>query len=138
MSSPARAVIDLEAPPCPVDVLAQAGAGTGRLAVARVDGQSAVVACAAASPLHLFTPRPRGAAVWAVATTHGGGVLAGDHIDLEVDVGLGAGAIVATQSNTRVYRSSGAVATQRLRASIASAAALAVLPEPTAPFAGSR
>ena len=66
MSSPARAVIDLEAPACPVDVLAQTGAGTGRLAVARVDGQSAVVACAAASPLHLFTPRPRGAAVWAV------------------------------------------------------------------------
>ncbi|MFL5274748.1 MAG: urease accessory protein UreD [Anaeromyxobacteraceae bacterium] len=112
--------------------------GSGTLRVARAGGLSAVVSCAAASPLHLFTPRPRGEAVWAVATTHGGGLVAGDAIDLEVEVGPGATALLSTQSNTRVYRSTGATATQRLVARVAEGAALAVLPEPTTPFAGAR
>jgi len=112
--------------------------GAGRLAVARVAGRSALVACAATSPLHLFTPRAAGEAVWAIATTHGGGLLAGDEIELDLQVGPGARALYGTLSNTRVYRSTGALTVQRLTAEIAPGATLGVLPEPTACFAGAR
>jgi urease accessory protein len=112
--------------------------GAGHLRVARVAGESAVVSCRATSPLHLFTPRARGGAVWAIATTHGGGLVAGDVIDLDVEVGPGATALLSTQSNTRVYRSTGAFAEQHLAARVAAGATLAVLPEPTACFAGAR
>lgn len=112
--------------------------GAGALRVARVAGESAVVGCASSSPLRLFTPRARGLAAWAVATTHGGGLVAGDDLDLAVEVEPGARALLATQSNTRVYRSTGATARQRLRARAAEGALLAVLPEPTACFAGAR
>jgi len=112
--------------------------GAGRLAVVQVAGASAVVACAARSPLHLFTPRPAGEAVWAIATTHGGGLLAGDEIELRLEVGPGARALYGTLSNTRVYRSTGGLTVQRLTAEIAPGATLGVLPEPTACFAGAR
>jgi urease accessory protein len=112
--------------------------GAGALRVAQAADQSAVVSCSATSPLHLFTPRARGDAVWAIATTHGGGLVAGDTIDLDVEVGPGATALVTTQSNTRVYRSTGAFAVQRLAARVAAGATLAVLPEPTVCFAGAR
>ncbi|GEJ55451.1 urease accessory protein UreD [Anaeromyxobacter diazotrophicus] len=115
-----------------------AAPGAGSLRAALVAGESAVLSCASTSPLRLFTPRSRGRAVWAVATTHGGGLVAGDAIDVEVAVERGATALLATQSNTRVYRSTGAVASQRLRARVAEGALLAVLPEPTACFAGAR
>jgi urease accessory protein len=128
--SKGRAALRADAPPLPP--------GAGTLRVARAGGLSAVVSCAAASPLHLFTPRARAEAVWALATTHGGGLVAGDAIALAVDVGPGATALLTTQSNTRVYRSTGAAATQRLVARVAEGATLAVLPEPTTPFAGAR
>ena len=112
--------------------------GRGRLSVALVRGESAVVSCAAASPLHLFTPRARGGAVWALSATHGAGLVAGDVLDLEVDVGAGATAVIGTTSNTRVYRSDGPFAEQRVSARVGEGAMLAVLPEPTACFAGAR
>jgi len=112
--------------------------GSGSIAVAHVAGLSAAVRCASASPLRLFTPRPRGPAVWAIATTHGGGLVAGDAIDVTATVERGARLALGTQSNTRVYRSKGPAAAQRLRARVAEGALLAVLPEPTACFAGAR
>jgi urease accessory protein len=106
--------------------------------VALVRGESAVVGCAAASPLHLFTPRPRGRAVWALSATHGAGLVAGDAVALEVDVGAGATLALGTTSNTRVYRSEGRFAEQHLAARVAEGGTLAVLPEPTTCFAGAR
>jgi len=114
--------------------------GAGRLEVALVDGQSTVVGCLAKSPLQLLTPRPRGEAAWVLAASHGGGLVAGDAIELELSIGTGATASLSTQAETKVYRtparSTGA--SQRLSAAVGQGALLALLPDPVSPFAGSR
>jgi urease accessory protein len=139
---PASALHDPVAGACSGDEQASVAlgrrSGWGRLAVASVDGASAVVGCSASSPLHLFCPRSRGQAVWTIATTHGGGLVAGDAIELEVEVGPGARATLGTLSATRVYRSAGRSASQLLSAELAEGSLLAVLPEPTCCFAGAR
>jgi len=114
--------------------------GAGRLEVARVDGQSAVVGCLANSPLQLLTPRPRGEAAWVLAASHGGGLVAGDEIELELCVGPGATASLATQAEAKVYRAgeNPAGASQRLSATVGAGGLLALLPDPVSPYAGSR
>jgi urease accessory protein len=113
-------------------------AGAGWVEIARVDGASAIVACAAASPLQLLSPSPRGRCGWIISASHGGGLVAGDDVSLELDVGAGATALLSTQAGTKVYRSRGAVAAQRLVARVGPDALLAVLPQPVSCFAGAR
>ncbi len=129
------------------------GPGSGRLEVALVDGLSGVVTCLASSPLQLLAPRPRGAAAWIIAATHGGGLVAGDAIDLEVSVGPGATACLGTQAETKIYRANlspspaktrcgarglGGGAAQALTAAVGPGGLLALLPDPVSPFAGAR
>lgn len=115
------------------------GAGAGRLEVAEVDGCSAVVTCMASSPLQLLAPRPRGRAAWIIAASHGGGLVAGDAVDLEIAVGPGATACLGRQAETKVYRPAGERgAAQTLAAGIGSGGLLALLPDPVSPFAGAR
>jgi urease accessory protein len=113
-------------------------AGEGHLAVEVVARASALVACGASSPLQLLAPRPRGLAVWIVAASHGGGLVRGDAIALDVAVGAGATACVGTQAETKVYRAGGGAAHQRLSAAVGPGALLAWLPDPVSPFAGAR
>jgi urease accessory protein len=115
--------------------------GRGRVETARVDGASAIVACAATSPLQLLSPSPRGRCAWIVSASHGGGLVAGDHVSLELEIGAGSTALLTTQAGTKVYRSGGsggAVAAQRLSARVGPDAVLAALPHPVSCFAGSR
>src|SRR5512142_877517 len=98
---------------CPLLRQAPARAGAGRLEVALVEGRSAVVSCRATSPLQLLAPRARGAAAWVLAASHGGGLVAGDAVDLAVEVGPGATASVGTQAETKVYRAPGGTTRQR-------------------------
>jgi urease accessory protein len=131
MSAPAAASRPSLAPPL--------APGEGRLRFARVDGATTLVGCAAATPLGILAPRRRGASGWAVLASHGGGLVAGDTVALDVDVGAGAAALVSTQAETKVYRSAGgAVASQQVDARIAAGGALALVPEPVSPFAGAR
>jgi urease accessory protein len=103
-----------------------------------VDGLSSATTWRSSSDLKLMLPRPRGAAVWACAATYGGGLVAGDRIGLDLQVGAGAALCLGTQSTTKVFRSPGAVAEQHLQAGVADGGLLAILPEPLSPFAGSR
>ena len=110
--------------------------GMGRLAVRLVDGASAVTAAEATDPLKLLVTTPRGACAWAFTTTYGGGLLAGDRIDLQVRVGAGARLYLGTQANTKIYRSpDGRPATQRLRLAAGPGALVVGLPDPVTPFA---
>lgn len=68
-----------------------------------------------------------------------GGLLGGDHNDIQISVGPGARALVLTQSATRVHPSAtGAAATQAVRLCVASGGRLEYYPERVLPFAGSR
>ncbi len=113
-------------------------AGAGRVVTARVDGASAIVACVAASPLQLLSPSPRGRCAWIITASHGGGLVAGDDVSLEVEVGAGSTALLSTQAGSKIYRSRGPVAAQRLVARAGRGAMLAVLPQPVSCFAGAR
>ena len=101
-------------------------------------GESTVVSRALAiAPLRLLTPRNHGAGAWAYTTTLGGGLLGGDEIRLRVSAGRDARALLSSQGATRVYRSAHA-STVSLEIVLEEGALLAVLPDPTACFAGSR
>lgn len=117
-----------------------ARAGEGRLEVARRDGQSRALGVYATTPLQLVVSRAAGPAVWAFAASHGGGLVDGDAIDLEIAVGEGARALVGTQASTKVYkrRAGGVGATQRLRGVVGPDALLAIVPEPVSCFADAR
>jgi len=110
-------------------------AGRGRIEVARVAGRSAVVGLAARSPLKLLNPRNHGSAAWAVATSFGGGLVDGDELALEVTVGPGAAACLATQASTKIYPGSSA---QSLAADVGEGALFVAVPDPVVPFAGGR
>jgi urease accessory protein len=113
--------------------------GTGQVEIAAVDGCSAVVSCLASSPLQLLAPRPRGRAAWVVVASHGGGLVPGDAIALDVALGPGATACLGTQAETKVYRQTAAGgASHRLAAAVGAGGLLAVLPDPVSPFGGSR
>ncbi|HEX3132251.1 MAG TPA: urease accessory protein UreD [Planctomycetota bacterium] len=113
--------------------------GVGRLQVELIDGLSSATVIAAHAPMKLLVPSPRGPAVWAFASSFGGGLVAGDHIALEVTVGEGAATAIGTQSSTKVYRDAvDAWAEQSLHAHVGCGASLALLPDPVTPFAGSR
>lgn len=104
----------------------------------QVAGRSTVVACASAAPLRLVTCRARGRAAWVVATSYGGGLVAGDALSVDVTVGDGATLLLTTPAETKVYRSTGAAASQRLDADVGDGGVLALLPDAVSPFAESR
>jgi urease accessory protein len=135
---PTATALPLVAAPPPPEPSARRSPGSGRVVVGIADGASAILSCAAQAPLHLFTPRARGRAPWIVAATLGGGLVAGDAVALELEVGPGATALLGTQAHTKVFRSDGAWASQDLVAHVAAGATLAVLPEPASLFAGAR
>lgn len=119
------------AQPCPEP-------GQGFAVTARVAGASALVRCAASSPLQLRSPAPRGRCAWLVAASLGGGLVAGDDVRLALEIGAGSAALLTTQASTKVYRSTGSGASQRLDARVGPGALLAVLPHPVSCFAGAR
>jgi urease accessory protein len=116
-------------------------AGTGEIELAVVAGRTAVISRRATSPLKLLTPRGfDDGAARVVASTYGGGLLAGDDVRLSVTAGPGTRAALTTQASTKVYRSGAAGLTSRqsLDATLADGATLAVAPDPVSCFAGAR
>jgi urease accessory protein len=111
--------------------------GEGRLIVARRGGESRVLSAFARTPLQLVVPRAPGAAVWAFATNHGGGLVDGDDVALSVEVGDGACALLTTQASTKVYRRRDVEggAAQRIDARVGEGALLALVPDPVCCFA---
>jgi urease accessory protein len=79
------------------------------LRVETVAGASAVTAAFASSPMKLLTPRSRAASVWAFTSSFGGGLVAGDQTELDLEIGPGARCLVGTQASTKVYRNPAAL-----------------------------
>jgi urease accessory protein len=109
----------------------------GRLSFRRVGDRTVIDAALARSPLRLLTPRNHGRAAWAYTSTLGGGLVDGDEIQLHVQVGREACALLASQGHNRVYRSVTGSATE-LIADVEQGAFLAIVPDPTVCFAHAR
>ena len=88
----------------------------------------------ATSPLKVFATRGGGIACWAYAATLGGGLVGGDAIHMNIEVGAGARALLTTQASTKVYRSARS-STQRVSATVGDGAFLAVVPDPIVCYA---
>lgn len=65
-----------------------------------------------------------------------GGIVGGDRLEIDIDVGEHAHALVTTPGATRFYRSAGGVATQDLRARVAAGGRLEWLPLETIAYRG--
>jgi urease accessory protein len=112
--------------------------GRGALAVVRGrDGRSVATGVYATSPLRLLMPKNHGSAAWVYTSSYGGGLVDGDRIALDVDIGPEAAAFLSTQASTKVYRSPHGTSTE-LHARISTEGLLAVIPDPIVCFADSR
>ena len=113
-------------------------AGRGELTVVRAhDGRNVATRAYAASPLRLLMPRNHGDAAWIYTSTFGGGLVDGDHLVLDIDIGPAAAAFVSTQASSKVYRSTQGTSAE-LHARIGPDGLLVVAPDPTVCFAASR
>jgi sodium/pantothenate symporter len=113
--------------------------GAGLVELAVVAGATAVVRRRATTPLKLLTPRSMNGVAHVVASTYGGGLLAGDEVALMVMAGPATRCTLGTQASTKVYRSEiGQVSRQSLEADVGPGAILAVAPDPVTCFAGAR
>jgi len=116
-------------------------AGRGELVVERGSGRGAgrsvVRRAYATSPLRWLQPANHGRAAWVFASSYGGGLVDGDALALDIEVGPGASALVATQASTKVYRSPRGTSVET-RARIAPGGLLVLMPDPVVCFARSR
>ena len=113
--------------------------GAGAVTVERGPKRSVVTRLRAESPLRLLTPRNAGDAAWIYAATLGGGLLPGDRLALDVEVGRGASSLLGTQSQTRVFRAgAGGGATQTATIRVGDGALFVWLADPVVAFAGAR
>ncbi len=111
--------------------------GRGDLVVRQQGNRSVVTRAFATSPLRLLTPSNHGSAAWVYTSSLGGGLVDGDDVRLDIDVGPGAAAYVSTQSATKVYRSPRGTTTA-VRGTVGRGGLLVVAPDPVVPFAGAR
>jgi urease accessory protein len=121
----------------PLSVDASDAPGRGRLGVERRASRSVVTSAFATSPLRLLTPANHGDAAWVYTSNYGGGLVDGDRVVIDVEVGPGAAAFVSTQASTKVYRSPRGTSAE-LRARVGPDGLLIVAPDPVACFTGAR
>ena len=113
--------------------------GRASMTVQKVAGQSAVVSALARDPLKLLTPVSRGSAVWACLSSFGGGMVAGDQTELDLDLREGTTCYVGTQASTKVYRNPhGRACGHTTRATVGEGSCLVFAPDVVQAFSDSR
>lgn len=126
----------MESPPAE-----QARPGVGHIRVASVAGRSTPITLRATSPLRLL-PTGGEPAPWVFTSTFGGGLVAGDRVELDVELEPATAMVLTTQASTKVYRSPPGPTPKGtanvLRARVGRDALLAVLPDPLVCFADAR
>jgi urease accessory protein len=106
-------------------------------AVRAASGRTVVTRAYATSPLRLLMPANAGDAAWIYTSSFGGGLVDGDRLVMDADIGPGASLFVSTQASTKVYRSSRGTSTE-MHARVGAGALLVVAPDPVVCFAASR
>jgi urease accessory protein len=101
-------------------------------------GPATVLAtCRSVLPLQVLAPVALADAAAVVSMLNPtGGVLGGDRLTIDIDVGRDAHACLTTPSATRVYRAAGEPAVQRVRLTLAPGAVVEWVPDHTIPSAG--
>lgn len=112
------------------------GAMGALLEVAKVGDRSSVVAARAQTPLALLNPANHGHAAWVFQSSHGGGFVTGDAVELTVRVLRGASLFLSSQASSKAYR--GTHARFTLDAQLEPEATLVSWPDPVSCFSGAR
>ncbi len=107
--------------------------GHGALVVERQGDRSHLACIESRAPLKLLAPKNHGHARWVYVGTFGGGLVDGDEVHLEVEVGASAGLFLGTQASTKVYRGTSRVTTD---ARVGEGGLLVSVPDPVVCFAG--
>ncbi len=112
--------------------------GALRLRFERRGPATVVAGCRYTLPLQVLAPVALDdpAAVVSILNPTGG-LVGGDRLSIDVEVGAGAHALLTTPSATRVYRTDAEDAVQSVKISIGPQAAVEWVPDHTIPFAGS-
>ena len=111
--------------------------GALRLVFERRGAATVLAACRSTLPLQVPAPVALDDTAAVVSMLNPtGGVLGGDRLTVEIDVGPGAHACLTTPSATRVYRSAGPPAIQAVRARLAPDAVCEWVPDHTIPSPG--
>jgi urease accessory protein len=112
--------------------------GALRLGFARRGPATVVAGCRFTLPLQVLAPMALDdpAAVVSILNPTGG-LAGGDRLEIDVQAGAGAHAVLTTPSATRVYRAEGEPTVQTVRLSIGPRAVVEWVPDHTIPFAGS-
>ena len=114
-------------------------AGAAEIGFARRDGISRLAQLYQRDPLRVLFPAPAaGDPPVAVIVTTSGGLVAGDRLDIRVELAPGATAHVTASAAEKVYRSTGRTTTIKQSLSIGPGAALEFLPPETILFDGAR
>ena len=112
--------------------------GYGEVEIRAFANSSSIATLTSSYPLRLVSPPARGHARAAIvfSLTFGGGLVAGDYVDMRVRVQPKARLVLLTQGSTKIYKTpSRAVCTeQHLTATVDEGAALVLLPDPVQPF----
>jgi urease accessory protein len=112
--------------------------GALRVRVDERRGETRVIDSYANAPFHYLPLARRGEGLPVLTLVNSsGGVLGGDRLDLEIDVGERACLAVRSQSATKLHRSNRGTACARSRFRLAEGALLDYFPEETIPFADS-
>ncbi len=110
----------------------------GYVVLEQIDGRTVPLRLRATSPLKLLTPRRRSRAAWVIASSYGGGLVAGDAIEMEIHAGHDTTLFLGTQASTKIYRSTSGQSCRQTISLTAEAGSLCVIaPDPITPYAGS-
>jgi urease accessory protein len=126
-------------------VEAQSTAEVGRIGLldleyAYRDDRTVLSRSSCSTPWHFLPPGEfddtRG--LYTFLVNPSGGLVGGDHLTVQAEVGSGAQALFSTPSANRIYRSTGPVARQTVRLLLKPGAIVEWVPEPSIPYAASR
>ena len=111
------------------------------LEAAVAGGRTEVVRRRTSAPLHLMRPLYSDPELPAVPLCYvmssGGGIVGGDRLSISLTVGTGAHLLVTTQAATRIHRSDGGYATQRIDIEVEPGGICEWVPDAMVPYAGS-
>ncbi|HVJ40214.1 MAG TPA: urease accessory protein UreD [Dongiaceae bacterium] len=113
--------------------------GAARLAIQRTGGIDRLADLHQSTPLRILFPYPlAGDPLTAALVNTSGGLVGGDHLQIEIAVGAGAAALVCAQAAEKVYRSLGLDSRIEITLEAGAGAWLEMLPQETILFDGAR